>query len=75
MSVTPPTQLLHVQLEANLVQKVLPNAEGGDNITTSWGDLGLLSHSLGADTLIQMLRQNKSFAKVRLWNFTYSKRM
>ena len=46
------------------MQKVLPSSEGGGNVTAAWGDLGILSHSLGGDTLIQMLQQNHTFAKV-----------
>ena len=53
-----------LQLEDNLVQKVLPSSEGGGNVTASWTDLGILSHSLGGDTLVQMLQQNHTFAKV-----------
>jgi hypothetical protein len=59
------------QLEDNLAQKVLPSSEGGGNVTASWADLGILSHSLGGDTLIQMLQQNHTFAKVRTYVETF----
>ena len=36
---------------------------GAPNVVAEWDDLGIMSHSLGADLLVQMLQSNKTFAK------------
>ncbi len=47
----------------HLESHYLPSA-GSPNVTVDWGRLGLLGHSLGGDTLINMLESNSTFAKV-----------
>ena len=57
--------LYYIQLTDNLNQHALPG-QGAVNVSADWKDLGLMSHSLGADILIQMLQQNNSLARVRV---------
>ena len=54
--------MVSIQLASNLNQHVLPS-HGAANVVADWGDLGVMSHSLGADYLVQMLQNNKTFAK------------
>ena len=55
--------MVSTQLASNLNQHVLPS-HGAANVVADWEDLGVMSHSLGADYLVQMLQGNKTFAKV-----------
>ena len=54
-----------MQLTDNLNQRVLPG-QGVVNVSAEWKDLGLMSHSLGADSLVQMLQRNHTVAKVTI---------
>ena len=52
------------QLMASLNQKVFPSHEA-EGVAADWSKLGLMSHSLGAQYITEMLQKNSTFAKVR----------
>lgn len=45
------------------MSKIFP-AQSVYNVTIDWSRFGLLSHSLGANTLLSMIQQNTTFAQV-----------
>ena len=63
--------MVSTQLASNLNQHVLPS-HGAANVAADWEDLGVMSHSLGADYLVQMLQDNKTFAKASTKLYTRS---